>query len=438
MIASYLVRESAMITAKNQSMFSQASDITVDLAKDVYVSYSVVDGYHLVLSAKKKSSVENIRIFEDHLGIRFAQFLPSSRVPVVKGWWRDLLPPYPSVFIPRIKFSALRVESDGVKLKRITDAFDDDVKYQNPHIRWPSPEYPSQKADLMLYNYIMEEFRITRNIRMTYFDCNAPGVTGYTMVCQGHSVSTIHAHGKGHDTEFYKEIDTCFSDQVVVYMPVDQGEYVTEIERRWMNRFISSNFIELVFTTNRARHTIFGSDKEGMLGVIRDTIMKPSPQGSRIYFNKIDRENEPSVRYIACDKAFEEPIRRLDLGPLPSRLKEVTLCRDVSPSHRPVIGMLVQYTDDHRECLGQFRFDKTLKTIQADQSGGLHISLQMREDEVFEDEDSTYVADVYGFPLGDPSICPENESWIEASWSGTLEWKFRSADSTVTHIPVVQ
>ncbi|KAM6512343.1 hypothetical protein FSOLCH5_010058 [Fusarium solani] len=187
--------------------------------------------------------------------------------------------------------------------------------------------------------------------------------------------------------------------------------------------------------------------------------MKPSQEGSRIYFNKIGPENEPSVRYIACDKAFEEPIRKLDLGLGPRTLdppvfpsqnpwfasrcslegvKEVTLCRDVSLSHRPVIGMLVQYTDGHRECLGQFRFDRALKTIQADQSGGLHISLQIMEDLVMEDEDSTYVADVYGFPLGDPSICPENESWVEASWSGTLEWKFRWAECTVTHIPVVQ
>ncbi|KAL6360665.1 hypothetical protein LRP88_06372 [Fusarium phalaenopsidis] len=434
MIASYLVRESAMITAKNQSMFIQASDITVDLSKDVYASYSVVDGvryikslrnidtnqdgeYHLVLDAKKKNYVDKIRICEDHLGIRF-----------------------------------------GVKLRRITDAYDDEAKYVNPHIRWPSPEYPSNKADLMLYNYVMEDFPIIRNVRMSYFDCNAPDVTGYTMVCQGHWVSTIHAHGKGDDIEFYKEVDVCFSDQVVVYMPVDQGEYVTEIQRRWMGR-LSGDFFELAFKTNRARHAVFGSDKEGVYGLILDTIMKPSQKGSRIYFNKIGPENEPSVRYIACDKAFEEPIRNLDFSPGPRTLdppvfpsqnpwfasrcnlggvKEVTLCRDVSLSHRPVIGMLMEYTDGHRECLGQFRFDRALKTIQADQSGGLHISLQMMEDLVMEDEDSTYVADVYGFPLGDPSICPENESWIEALWSGTLEWKFKPADCAVTHIPVVQ
>lgn len=71
---------------------------------------------------------------------------------------------------------------------------------------------------------------------MTYFDCNAPSVTGYTMVSRGHRTSIIHAHGQGHDEEFYKEVDACFSDQFAVYMPIDQGEYVTDIQRRWVGR----------------------------------------------------------------------------------------------------------------------------------------------------------------------------------------------------------
>lgn len=185
--------------------------------------------------------------------------------------------------------------------------------------------------------------------------------------------------------------------------------------------------------------------------------MKPSQQGTRIYFNKIGPENEPSVRWLVSDKEFKEPFLRLNLFrtprtptkppvyPVPNPwfasqcnlegVKEVTLCRDVRQSHRPVIGMLMEYADGHRERLGQFRFDRALEKIQADQSGGLHISLQTMEELVLEDEDSTYVADVYGFPLGDPSICPENESWIEVSWSGTLEWKFKWTETAVKHIP---
>ncbi|RSL62658.1 hypothetical protein CEP54_005590 [Fusarium duplospermum] len=476
MISSYLVRESAMITAKHQSMFSQSSDITVDLSKDVYASYSVLDGvryvkslrnldtdqrgeYRRVLNAKEKSTIGKIRICEDHLGIRFVQFLPpngsSSKVPVVKGWWRDISPSRGSGDTSQVKFSTIRVESDGIKLRRITDTFDEYAKLKNPHVTWPSPDYPSNKIDLISDNYIVQHFTVSRNVRMTYFDCNAPGVTGYTMVSQGHWVSTIHAHGKGDDSDFYKELDACFGDQVVVYMPVDQGEYITDIQRRWMGR-LRGSFFDLTFKTNRGRQTIFGSENGPLMVLLVDTILRPSQQGSRIYFNKVGPENETSVRFIACDEPFKPPIQRwlpprpaptitdppflnLDKNPwFASRcnlegVKEVTLCRDVSLSHRPVIGILVQYTDGHRECLGQFRFDRSLETIQADQSGGLHIDLQE-----IEDEDSMYVVDVRGFPLGDPSVCPGNESWVEAPWSGTLEWKFRREDCKVLHIPVVE
>ncbi|KAI8714701.1 hypothetical protein NCS52_01190500 [Fusarium sp. LHS14.1] len=421
MIASYLVRESAMITAKNQSVFSQASDMTVDLSKDVYASSSVIDGVRYI---KSLCNVETARGSEYRLILNARDKGPpgSKEFPEVKGWWRDISP-------SKFEFSAIRVESDGVKLRRITDVLDEESKFKFPHVAWPSPEYPSNKIDILSYDYPVRQFAVSRNVRMTYFNCNAPDVTGYTMVCQSHWVSTIHAHGKEDDAEFYKEVDACFSDQVhvLIYMPVDQGEYITEIQRRWVRR-IRGDFFDLVFKTNRARQTIFGSDKESLDNLILNPIMKPSQQGSRIYFNK-PRPGPRSLDPPHINHKNPWFTSRCAL----EGVKDVTLCRDVSLSHRPVIGMLVQYTDGHQERLGEFRFDRPLKTIQAEQSGGIHIDLQRMED-----EESTYVEDVRGFPIGDPSVCPEDESWIELSWSGTLEWKFRWADCIVKHIPAVQ
>lgn len=180
-----------------------------------------------------------------------------------------------------------------------------------------------------------------------------------------------------------------------------------------------------------------------------DTILKPSQQGSRIYFNKVGPENEPSVRYIGCDDAFEPPpVLPVDLlghfePSVPNGcvcftsrcelkgVEKVTLCRDTSLPHKPVIGMLVQKVDGHQECLGQFRFDKALETIQADRSGGLYISLQ-RTARV------AYVGDVRGFPPEDSRLDPEDVTWVEAPWSGTLEWTYRPPDYLVMHIPAVE
>ncbi|KAJ4323629.1 hypothetical protein N0V84_004237 [Fusarium piperis] len=371
MIAGHLVRESAMVTAKNQSVFSQASDITVNLSEDVYASYSVVDGvryisslrnldtdnggeYHRVLNAKQQGVVSSIRICEDHLGIKFVQFLPlttsPSKAPVVRGWWRDISPSRWSRDVARLKFSAILVESDGIKLRNITDAFGGGPGSKKCHMSWPDPDYLSKHGDLIRHNYD-SHYSLTQNVRMTYFDCNSPGITGYTM-------------------------------------------------------------------------------------------------GSRIYFNKVGPENEPFVKHIACDEVFELPFRRRSLIPtfeshvphenlwFASRcelegVKEVTLCRDVSVPHKPVIGMLVQKTDGHRDCLGQFRFDKTLETIQADRSGGLYVGLQRTPD-------TTYVADVRGFRPEDSWPGPKSVSWIEMPWSGTLEWKFKQADCAVMHIPAAK
>jgi hypothetical protein len=68
---------------------------------------------------------------------------------------------------------------------------------------------------------------------MHYFDCNAPGTTGYTVATNGFSIVMIHAHVHHDDTRFYKEIDASFSRLFFIHMPLDEGEYVTEIHRRF-------------------------------------------------------------------------------------------------------------------------------------------------------------------------------------------------------------
>ncbi len=52
-------------------------------------------------------------------------------------------------------------------------------------------------------------------------------------------------------------------------------------------------------------------------------------------------------------------------------ISEVTICRDVSLSHRPVTGMLLRYASGHRACLGQFRFNMALEEMQIKDGGVL-------------------------------------------------------------------
>jgi hypothetical protein len=96
------------------------------------------------------------------------------------------------------------------------------------NVRWADPSHPDNIIDIMTPGPIdvFPEW-----LKMMSFDCNASGTTGYTAVTGGTSVAMIHAHGRG-DTGFYADMDAAFPGDFFVHMPLDDGEYVTEICRR--------------------------------------------------------------------------------------------------------------------------------------------------------------------------------------------------------------
>jgi hypothetical protein len=102
---------------------------------------------------------------------------------------------------------------------------------------------------------------------------------------------------------------------------------------------------------------------------------------------------------------------------------EITLCTDISLHHKPIIGMQLRYTDDHRACLGQFRFDMDLETIQLKRGIGLYIGGQRTR------KSFLYVAKVVVYPPSDRSKL----SWIEIRLHNTLEWWFSSRHSVIRH-----
>lgn len=141
---------------------------------------------------------------------------------------------------------------------------------------------------------------------------------------------------------------------------------------------------------------------------------------------------ERSIRYLAFE-GIQSPIQR----PFPSSLVpnspyfwtqsneswfvsscnmegivDVTLCRDISLAHKPILGILLGYEHGHRDCLGQFRHDKFLQKIRVDQTTHLYIGSR-RTTRSF-----LYVADL----LTSPPAGRAELSWMEVSRDGTLEW----------------
>ena len=115
MIAELLVRECATVTGQAQAWEQNASDYLVDLSRDVYARYHVVDGVRyvkslgnflsetneegqLLLDVQKQGGIRKIVIAEDHLGIRLVKFVsldavfPKNRHGL-RAWWRDISKP---------------------------------------------------------------------------------------------------------------------------------------------------------------------------------------------------------------------------------------------------------------------------------------------------------------------------------------------------------
>jgi hypothetical protein len=76
-IAGLLVRECAVITAEEQSLGTNVSDMTVDLTQDVYISYTIVDGVRYVKSIDNTMSKF---CNEEHSGLLSKQGEPVGKI----------------------------------------------------------------------------------------------------------------------------------------------------------------------------------------------------------------------------------------------------------------------------------------------------------------------------------------------------------------------
>ncbi len=113
----------------------------------------------------------------------------------------------------------------GLKLRDVIEA--PETCSLAAQISWASPVHPTAVMDLTTLSH---PHRYPATLRMSYFDCNAPGTTGYSVATNGVSITTIHVHGQDHDTQFYNDVDSTSNQWI--YMPIDRGEYLTDICRQ--------------------------------------------------------------------------------------------------------------------------------------------------------------------------------------------------------------
>lgn len=170
----------------------------------------------------------------------------------------------------------------------------------------------------------------------------------------------------------------------------------------------------------------------------------PPKTVSRIWFNDLGPKRHHDLRHLAFEVDNEHPdqpsqpelpkpagnIDSLSGGAAfffsscsMENVKEITICRDNTFGHRPVLGMLFWYADDSRARIGHFRFDRSLEKCLVVSGHGLHI--RMKKDYM-----GVHVADATVNP---PTDQGDTLGWTEYPWEGRLEWLFTGFTCLIRH-----
>lgn len=95
---------------------------------------------------------------------------------------------------------------------------------------------------------------------------------------------------------------------------------------------------------------------------------------------------------------------------------EITCCTDNTAPHKPIIGMLLRYSNGGRACVGQYRMDWALDTFTVNPSKALRIGFGKTR------RNFLYVARTSLQGLASPDL--DSLTWVDIPWHGRLEWWF--------------
>ncbi|KAI0434048.1 hypothetical protein F5Y09DRAFT_328644 [Xylaria sp. FL1042] len=430
MIAGYLVRECAIVTYQ-------------ELAHDSIEGIVYVQSLHnapqpegtakQIFAARHDRVIQKIYVAYDHLGIRSIRFaLPShdslgSFCDSCGRWWTELAR---NTGIQRVV-----ARSDVRTLFLYAWHGTDPLSARNdvvPRQGWPTPGLDCRLIDLDACD-IAEA--TPDCLRMMSFDCNKPTTDGYSAAICGLHVAKLYTHHSGTtSTNFYRDMDGVSSSMLWMYMPVDQDEYLKEI---WAIKASGSGFTALLLFISYERAVIFGSyilHPNVRLQLHRVYVTTNCP--SQIYFNDWDPLCDNKwIKYLGVDASAAKtdmalvddqqcrtqyPLSLTPSSPPPytqynelwyytnCRLEdvtEITCCSDKAAPHRPIIGMLLRYSNGI-----------TLDTLTMNPLRPLSIGFGKTKRRF------SYVAEVNLKELGEPGL--GSISRMDIPWHGRLEWWF--------------
>ncbi|KAI0490551.1 hypothetical protein F4859DRAFT_520317 [Xylaria cf. heliscus] len=394
MIVPYLVRECAIVTYQELVRDVHPSEFVIDLSQNVYAIYKRIEGVMYVQSlhntpqrdgggkrifeAQQEHIIRKIYIAYDHLGIRSIHFALPSHDSL-----RSLCDSY-----------------GGLKVRRLLES-GDTLSIRNgavPGRGWPTPGLDCRLIDLDACD---RTGTALDSLRMTYFDCNKPTIDGYSAAICGFHIAKLYAHHTDTSANFYKDIDDIDDDILWMYMPIDQDEYLSEI---WaITAPDSICLIALLPLTSHDRGVVFGNYYYPETPLRFQLVDATTNRLSRIYFNDWDPLYDSKlIKYLGVDANVAKT----------DDVMEITCCVKQAATHRPIVGMLLRYSNGRRACVGQYRTDWAFDNLTVDPSRPLNIDFGKDKRRL------PYVAGVNSRGLGGPG----STSRMDIPWHGRLEW----------------
>ncbi|KAI0871556.1 hypothetical protein GGS24DRAFT_471244 [Hypoxylon argillaceum] len=381
----------------------------INLSKPVWARYASFDGLVYIVSLTNyptwddvepillpDTPVHTVYVAEDHLGVREVHFNKVRHHPAPGLWWRTI----------RMHTPQLHGRTDGSKLRRLVcpgHKSDDDVL-------WAAPQLCPERLRLIKLTASTAPFKMA----LLKLDSE---VIGYTF-CWNNRIIALKPHSYKEDLSYYKYIAADYPHALWSYVPLRSYERIIEI---WQRRRKYGKEIAFIAITNQDRILVIGAHpKPCWPPCSYELLYKAKPDEGPFYID----ESPAGICAVASWPSTGRTVtRRLPaaLSPYPHSMSYedylYTTASVENVSHvRPcrvesiITGLVFDYADGHRECVGQIRLDclEAPTMIDVSQKMWLKVSLSPR-----------------GFPqVVDVGFSPKSKSdeYICIVWRGSLEW----------------
>ncbi|RSL92063.1 hypothetical protein CEP52_014044 [Fusarium oligoseptatum] len=434
LIAQHLVPECATAAAQQAWHDRCSRDSDVDLSLDIWAEYAYIDGIRYI-SYISNQAVETctarqiqvaggrpataLYVLEDHLGIRELVFgVETEHRPTTRSksglWWRT---------VP-LTSGRLKIKSDGLKLRHVlsTPAVSNKL--------WRLPMTLPELRDLRFLTFSPDNALKINMFRMVPLTLNDPDVIGYS-VCWGKTLMTLHAHRVGEDLSFYKDFSAAYPRAAWIHIPMSSGERISEI---WGRRGKIHDHMGLLLRTNKARQTAIGLPISPRL-LLQNGRINPSwtqlcdlPETPNRLFFSLSRlgvhllstkemRNPNATLSMPTPMSCPKTLGILDYFYSAASLEEVvevTPCRVKLATHSLISGLIFQYANGERACVGDIRLDSLGETLLVQPESRLHLAFKM---------DRSVGPHATRFCL-DSSLDEGTPEWLSLPLMGVLEWWF--------------